>query len=168
MYLQYYKIYDDVASPAFATKDSACFDLSAYLPLNIPVKIYDKMNNVIHRNPVNTGTPTLIINPWERAMIPTGLILNIPLGYSVRLHVRSSMIKKGLDLANNEGVVDSDYVDPVFMVIRNLSGETASIDHNQRVCQAEVVTSLQYSLDETKIKPIWKSDRTGGFGSTGR
>ena len=63
------------------------------------------------------------INSTERMLVPTGLIFDIPAGYSVRLYPRSSLaLKQGLTLANNVGIIDSDYVQPVYMMVYNISG----------------------------------------------
>ena len=101
-------------------------------------------------------------------MVPTGLILDIPFGYSVRLHSRSGIaVKQGLVLANHEGVIDADYVDPTFVVLRNDSTEVAYVFHGDRVAQGEMIPDIAYRVTETKEKPQQKTDRVGGFGSTG-
>jgi dUTP pyrophosphatase len=167
--LKYYKIYQDAKDPFFATKNSACFDLSAYLPPTIPVKVYTRDNTPIHRDPVVGEDSFLLIYPGERALIPTGLILDIPTGYSVRLHVRSSLaLKQGIALANSEGVIDSDYVEPTFVMLYNSSTSTVHILNGERICQGELVSMMDYTLDRIYAKPGSKTDRVGGFGSTGK
>ena len=110
-----------------------------------------------------------MIYPGERALIPTGLILDIPTGYSVRLHVRSSMaLKQGIALANSEGVIDSDYVEPTFVMLYNSSTSTVHILNGERICQGELVSMMDYTLDRIYAKPGSKTDRVGGFGSTGK
>ena len=100
MKLNYYKLHNEVKDPQFATVGSACFDICAYL--DNPVTVY-RMNN--HKEKRSTETIywtdieelQLLISPAERVLIPTGLIFDIPEGYSVRLHPRSSIsLKKGL------------------------------------------------------------------------
>ena len=155
--------------PLFATDNSACFDLSAFLPITEPVKIYLPDNTIAHRYPMLSEKTCLYINPGERALVPTGLILDIPTGYSVRLHVRSSLaLKAGLTLANSEGVIDSDYVDPTYVMLYNSSSSPAYISHDDRICQGELVRDLLYSFKELSIRPATKTDRSGGFGSTGK
>jgi dUTP pyrophosphatase len=172
--LKYYKIYQDAKDPFFATKNSACFDLSAYLPPTIPVKIYTRDNTPIHREPFCGESAAgeesfVLLNPGERALIPTGLILDIPTGYSVRLHVRSSLaLKQGVTLANSEGVIDSDYVEPTFVMLYNSSTSTIHILNGDRICQGELVSMMDYTLDRIYAKPGVKTDRVGGFGSTGK
>ena len=130
--LRYYKLNPEVKDPYRATSGSACFDLYSFLPDESEVTVYrndfeetEKVTRVVKRKRVP-------INPKERILIPTGLILDIPKGYSVRLYPRSSLaLKQGLTLANNVGIIDSDYVEPVFAMIFNMSGL-----HN-RVCATE-------------------------------
>ena len=163
--LKFYKLAEDVASPTWATFDSACFDLQAYIPESTSVTIYTVHN--AKYNILSTGIIGIL--PGERAMIPTGLILDIPEGYSVRLHIRSSMAgKHGIVLANGEGVIDSDYVDPLFMLLHNTSKSVVYISNGDRIAQAELVANLQYCLSDTSTKPAPKGNRTGGFGSTGK
>ena len=166
--LKFYKLAEDVVSPTWATFGSACFDLRAYLPDNASVKMYS-VHNVEYRIVSTNGLYPVGILPGERAMIPTGLILDIPEGYSVRLHIRSSMAgKHGIVLANGEGVIDSDYVDPLFMLLHNTSKSVVYLSNGDRIAQAELVANLQYCLSDTSTKPAPKGNRTGGFGSTGK
>ena len=102
-------------------------------------------------------------------LVPTGLIFDIPTGYSVRLYPRSSLaLKQGLTLANNVGIIDSDYVQPVFMMVCNMSGFQQFVTDGERICQAELVQEKQYVLLKVDERPERKTDRDGGFGSTGK
>ena len=101
-------------------------------------------------------------------LIPTGLTLDIPKGYSVRLHVRSSVaLKKGLLLANSTGIIDSDYVDPLYFMLVNAGNTARQIFSDERYVQAELIKTLNHSLEEISEAPEQKTDREGGFGSTG-
>ena len=158
--LEYYKLHSEVNDPKFATKGSACFDLYACL---------------IDDSILKTATGCVSVKGgefWvaegERILIPTGLILNIPSGYSVRIHPRSGIsFNRGLSLANCEGVIDHDYVEEVFVSIINNSSETQMVGHNERIAQAELVRNKHYQVKETKIRP-GRTTRDGGFGSTGK
>ena len=109
------------------------------------------------------------INPHERALIPTGLIFDIPRGCSIRLYPRSSLaLKQGLTLANNVGIIDSDYVEPVYMMVYNISGYQQFVSDGIRICQAEMVKELPYMIMKSDVRPEQKTDRDGGFGSTGK
>lgn len=110
----------------------------------------------------------IIINPGERLLIPTGLIFDIPENHSIRIHARSGLsLKQGLALANAEGVVDSDYVDPTFIMMINNSNAVATIKHGDRIAQGELVPVLQSEFQEIPTPPKQKTDRQGGLGSTG-
>ena len=102
-------------------------------------------------------------------MVPTGLILDIPAGHSVRIHPRSgNAIKKGLSFINCEGVVDSDYTDPLMIPVINLSDiQTIVINNNDRIAQGELIRDLSYNIEEISSPPEQKTNREGGFGSTG-
>ena len=105
----------------------------------------------------------------ERVMVPTGLILDIPEGYSVRLHSRSGLAwKDGIYLTNCEGVIDSDYVEPVFVMLTSISQSPKHIKHGDRICQAELVEKIYHEFEEINEPPSQKTDRYGGFGSTGK
>ena len=109
-------------------------------------------------------------HPCQRALSPTGVILDIPNGYSVRIHPRSgTAIKQGMSLINCEGVIDYDYVEPLFIACVNLSEvQTIIINNGDRVAQGELVEMTHYEIEESSTKPTQKTDRAGGFGSTGK
>lgn len=167
--LRYYKLNPEVKDPYRATSGSACFDLYSFLPDESEVTVYrndfeetEKVTRVVKLKRVP-------INPKERILIPTGLILDIPKGYSVRLYPRSSLaLKQGLTLANNVGIIDSDYVEPVFAMIFNMSGYVKYINHEERICQAELFKDQPHVLEEVLERPERKTERDGGFGSTGK
>ena len=171
--LRFFKVKEDVILPEKATKSSACFDLRAYFGSGHRFfKVFDKYNKeqqymafqLTDKEPVHT-----VLNPGDRALIPTGLVLGIPLGYSVRVHPRSgTSLKLGLGLTNSEGVIDEDYTKELFISVINFSECQITINHGERIAQIELVKTLEYSLEET-LQPISeKTDRTGGFGSTGK
>jgi dUTP pyrophosphatase len=167
--LKVYKLHEDVVLPSFGTTESACFDLRAHLAVT-PVTFYSNRNVKYEILPSTYFNPVrLDLLPGERVLVPTGLIFDIPSGYSVRLHIRSSVAAKlGLNLANSEGVIDSDYVDPIFILLQNNSISSVEINHGERLAQAELVPLLKYELIQTEEKPGQKGDRVGGFGSTGK
>jgi len=171
MKLDYYKLHHEVIDPKFATDGSACFDICAYL--DKPVKVYKMNNDKEKRNPetiqwTDIEELQLSIGPAERVLIPTGLVFNIPEGYSVRLHPRSSVsLKRGLVMPNGEGIVDSDYYHETFIMLYNSSADEVRVTHGERIAQGELIKTLDYSLEETIIVPEQKTNRIGGFGSTG-
>ena len=165
--LKYYKIHENAKDPIYATKGSACFDLHACLDGIEKYKIRQDTVNREVQKPIRNGT--LQICNMERVLVPTGLIFDIPEGYSVRLHSRSGLAwKEGLYLTNCEGVIDSDYVDPVFVMMTSISQSPKVINNGDRICQAELVEKVYHSLTSIKEPPVQKTERDGGCGSTGK
>jgi len=170
-----YKLYNSVQRPMWATEDSACFDLHAHFEPGKSVKIFSLTNDERETLPSITSSTTteeniseLILPIGSRTLIPTGLIFDIPKGYSVRIHPRSGLsLKKGLTLINAEGIIDSDYVEEIFIPVHNSSHQTVKIVHGERIAQAELIRSLSYEVVEIAQRPEQKTNRDGGLGSTG-
>lgn len=161
--ISYYKVNPKAEPPTYGTQSSACFDFKACL-IGERVRGFDKNN----KDFVAPMSDKIIINPGERLLIPTGLIFDIPENHSIRIHARSGLsLKQGLALANAEGVVDSDYVDPTFIMMINNSNAVATIKHGDRIAQGELVPVLQSEFQEIPTPPKQKTDRQGGLGSTG-
>ena len=162
--LKIWKTHRDVQIPKHQTAQSACFDLAFQTAGKRDYKGYSHMNKPFTRE---LGS-RLTIAPGERVLIPTGCIMDIPEGFSVRLHARSgTSLKQGLVLANAEGVIDSDYVEEVFVILHNISGNAVTIENGDRIAQAELVSNIIYNVEETPARPLPKTNRAGGFGSTG-
>ena len=149
--LKFFQLHKDAQIPKFATEGSACFDL-AYQPAadlesidgfdnnNAPIKRRVGSRESVQGSP-EVARRSIDIMPGERLIFPTGLILDIPSGYSVRVHPRSSVgIKLGLTLPNCEGVIDSDYVDELFVVLHNITNRKVTITPFTRLAQAELVS----------------------------
>ena len=167
--LQFYKLFSSVKDPKRATEGSACFDLYSFLPDNSAVSVYITHSEELEIRNRLVQNERVQVNPNERILIPTGLIFDIPNGYSMRLYPRSGLaLKQGLTLANNVGIIDSDYVEPVFAMITNISGTTQYVKHNERICQGELFKDEICILEEISEPPERKTDRDGGFGSTGK
>jgi dUTP pyrophosphatase len=163
--LQIFKLHVDVCLPTRQTADSACLDIRAFLPNGGIVQFFDYNNTP---QSVIISDRGLLLQPNYRYLIPTGLIFDIPLHCSVRLHVRSGMAYKfGLQLANGEGIVDSDYINPIFLIVINTSCVPVTIGDGDRIAQAEMIVDNSYEVIESSIKPLQKTDRSGGLGSTG-
>ena len=170
--LKFYKTNEQAQLPVFSTEQSACFDFYANLVLNETVTYYQAVSTKqLPRKvsfDINSNRPYVQINNMERMLIPTGLIADIPVGFSVRLHSRSGLaFKQGVYLANCEGIIDSDYVDPIYAMVTNISNVPTRIYDGDRICQGELVRCEKYTLDESDEMPSQKTDREGGFGSTG-
>lgn len=162
--LKIWKTHPNITIPKHQTAQSACFDLAFQGSGKRDYNGYSHMNKPFAR-PMNAA---ISIAPGERVLVPTGCIMDIPQGYSVRIHARSgTSLKQGLVLANAEGVIDSDYVEEVFVMLHNISGNAVTINHGDRVAQAELVKNVEYNVEETPARPLPKTNRQGGFGSTG-
>lgn len=160
-----WKLWDEAHLPEYGTEWAACFDLKASLRDGDEVKVFDGRNKD-HLIPVNGGTVT--IYPFERMLVPTGLIFDIDEGYSLRIHPRSGLsFKNGIILANCEGVVDADYVHQSYVMLHNVSKEPFDIHDGMRIAQGEVVEVNQSRFVLSDREPEKKSSRKGGFGSTG-
>lgn len=163
--LNIYKTHPAVYLPTFLTKQSACFDIACQTFGKVEFKGYNNFNSAFNR-PMKNGN--IYIGPHERVLIPTGLILDIPENYSVRIHPRSGIsLKQGLTLANSEGVIDADYVDELYILMYNLSDNGHMINNGDRIAQAEMIQKEKYVLWEIFDRPGQKSERDGGMGSTG-
>lgn len=163
--LKYFKLHPNAPDPKFGTYEAACFDLTYFAEHTSGITFYS--NGI--KQTMNFANPEKIVwlSRGETYLIPTGLIFDIPKGYSMRVHARSSLsLKLGLFVANGEGVVDSDYTDECFILVTPIN-QGVRLDHLSRIAQAEIVPVVQPILMSTEQKPGQKGNRTGGFGSTG-
>jgi dUTP pyrophosphatase len=114
------------------------------------------------------GKLSITLHPQFRTLVPTGLIFDIPDRHVLKLFIRSSMaLKYSLSLANGTGIIDSDYVDPTYMMVINNGDTPIQIYHGDRIAQGILEKTLKYTLEETTEQPGKKTDRDGGLGSTG-
>lgn len=166
------KVYRDKESakiPEFATEGSACFDLRACLEVNDKIRAYNPHNKEMNI-PVKEirGKLSIQLHPGFRTLVPTGLIFDIPKNHEIKIYIRSSMaLKYGLTLANSVAVIDSDYTDPSYVLVFNASDTPITIQHDDRIAQAQLLPLKQYTLTERKSEIKQKTDRDGGMGSTG-
>ncbi len=110
----------------------------------------------------------MTVAPFGRALVPTGLRVELPEGYEMQLRPRSGLaLKHGITLANTPGTIDADYRGEIGVIVINLSQEPFVINNGDRICQM-VVT--RYSHVEWVESPsLAESERgEGGFGHTGR
>jgi dUTP pyrophosphatase len=165
-----YKLKPDVQNISFATEQSACFDISAYIPYQSSVKGYTKANDLIEMLTVqgSDGKNYIEIPSEWRVLIPTGFIIDIPEHHCVKIYARSGLsTKQGLNLINSVGIIDSDYVEQLYIPLYNNSQTKARIYNGDRIAQGqlEVIHPAEYTY--INERPTRKSDRDGGFGSTG-
>ena len=129
--------------PAYETKGSAGMDLRAFL-----------------KEPV-------MLKPLQRALIPTGLYMELPKGYEAQVRPRSGLaIKKGLSLLNTPGTIDSDYRGEIKIILINLSNESAVVNNGDRIAQMVVNKYETAKIEE--VDALSETERgEGGFGHTG-
>ena len=133
------------ALPAYETKNSAGMDLRAYLP---------------------DGSVTL--QPMQRALIPTGLYIEIPEGYEGQVRPRSGLaFKHGITVLNTPGTIDADYRGELKQILINLSNEPFVINNGDRI--AQIVFARCEQAEMVEVEELSETERgAGGFGHTGK
>ena len=129
--------------PAYQTIHAAGMDLSANL------------------------TESIVLQPLERKLIPTGLYIELPEKSEAQIRPRSGLaLKYGITVLNSPGTIDSDYRGELKVLLINLSNEPFTINHGDRIAQMVIARVEQAHLLE--VIELTSSDRaSGGFGSTG-
>ena len=107
------------------------------------------------------------LNPMHRAVVPTGLRVQIPVGYEMQVRPRSGLaLKFGITLPNTPGTIDSDYRGPLGVALVNLGAEPYVVRHGDRIAQAVVAPVMQAGFQV--VEKLEETERgVGGFGSTG-
>lgn len=134
----------DNAMPAYETANSAGMDLRAYLP-----------------------DGELVIKPMQRILVPTGLFMEIPVGYEGQVRPRSGLaIKSGITVLNSPGTIDADYRGEVKVILVNLSDTDFVIKSGDRI--AQLVIAKHEQPDVVEVQTLSETERgAGGFGHTG-
>ena len=135
----------DLGWPSYETDGAAGADLRANLP----------------------DRAALTLAPGARALVPTGLRIEIPEGYEVQIRPRSGLaLKHGITLPNSPGTIDSDYRGPLGVIVMNAGDAPFVIAHGDRIAQMVVAPVVQARFEP--VADLAASARgTGGFGSTG-
>lgn len=130
--------------PNYATEGSSGMDIRASLQL--PVKL----------------------RPLERALIPTGLFVEIPYGYEMQIRPRSGLaIKQGITCLNTPGTIDSDYRGEIKIILINLSAEEQVINSGDRIAQMIIQKVEKAEFEQVEV--LNETERAdGGFGHTGK
>lgn len=130
--------------PAYETAGAAGMDVRAYL------------------------SQPITLQPMERALVPTGLYMELPEGYECQVRPRSGLaIKQGITCLNTPGTIDSDYRGEIKVILINLSGEAQVISNGDRIAQL-IFQKVEKALLE-QVEVIGETGRSsGGFGSTGK
>ncbi len=110
---------------------------------------------------------TITVLPGQRKLIPTGLTIELPLGYEAQIRARSGLaLKHGITLANGIGTIDSDYRGEVGVIVVNLGEDSFEIANGDRIAQMIIGKYERIEWEETEI--LSKTERgAGGFGHTG-
>jgi dUTP pyrophosphatase len=109
----------------------------------------------------------IVMEPLGRALIPTGLFIELPVGYEAQVRPRSGLaIKKGVTSLNTPGTIDADYRGEVMVIMVNLSAEKVTLNDGDRI--AQMIISRHEKAEWEEVSELNDSARgAGGFGSTG-
>lgn len=106
--------------------------------------------------------------PLERKLIPTGLFIELPVGYEAQVRPRSGLaLKKGITVLNSPGTIDADYRGEVMVILINLSAEEFVIQHGERIAQMIVAAHQKVAWEKVEILEDTVRGE-GGFGHTGK
>lgn len=132
------------ALPAYETASSAGMDLRAFVDADV------------------------VLKPFERKLIPTGLYIELPEGYEAQIRPRSGLaIKSGITVLNSPGTIDADYRGEIKVILINLSQEDFTIKSGDRICQ--MVIAKHEKAEFVEVNEISETERgAGGFGHTGK
>ena len=113
-------------------------------------------------------TEPVLLKPLARAMIPTGLFVEIPAGYEIQVRPRSGLAAKfGITVLNAPGTIDADYRGEIKVILVNLSESDFTVQPGERI--AQLVLAKHERIEWLSAESLSETDRgTGGFGSTGR
>jgi len=110
----------------------------------------------------------IILAPLERALIPTGLFIELPVGFEAQIRPRSGLaIRSGISVLNSPGTIDADYRGEIGIIIVNLSNEEYTVKDGERICQMIVAKHERVEWNEVDVLEETKRGE-GGFGHTGR
>ena len=130
--------------PGYATEGSAGMDIRAHLPA------------------------PLVLKPRERQLIPTGLFMELPLGYEAQVRPRSGLaIKQGITCLNTPGTIDSDYRGEIKVILITLSGEDQTLHPGDRIAQMVISPVVQVGWQTVEEISV-TARNAGGFGHTGK
>jgi dUTP pyrophosphatase len=130
--------------PQYATEGSSGMDIRANIP------------------------EAIILQSLERALVPTGIFIELPAGYEAQIRPRSGLaVKQGITCLNTPGTVDSDYRGEIKIILVNLSAQEQLIQPGERIAQMVVQKVEKISWQEVDVLEV-SARNSGGFGSTGK
>ena len=142
----------------------------------IPIKIINKSEHELpsYQTTASAGMDlrannegSIVLKPLERAIIPTGIYIELPVGYEAQIRPRSGLAaKKGISLVNSPGTIDADYRGEIGVILVNLSNEPFTVEKGERI--AQMVIAKHEQAEWVMVDELGQSERgAGGFGSTG-
>ena len=110
----------------------------------------------------------VLLNPFERKLIPTGLFIELPVGYEAQVRPRSGLaLKKGITVLNSPGTIDADYRGEIMVILINFSTEIFVVQNGERI--AQMIVSAHEKVNWEQVEVIDDTIRGGGgFGHTGK
>ncbi len=132
------------ALPSYETAQSAGMDLRAFI------------------------SEPILLKPFQRVLVSTGLFIELPLGYEAQIRPRSGLaIKHGITVLNSPGTIDADYRGEIKVILINLSNEDFHISNGDRICQMVIAKHEKTEFDQVEV--LESTERgAGGFGHTGK
>jgi dUTP pyrophosphatase len=113
-------------------------------------------------------TEPITLKPLERVLVPTGLYIELPVGYEAQIRPRSGLaLKKGITVLNTPGTIDADYRGEIGIILINLSNQEFVIEHGERICQMVIASHEHIGWESVEF--LEETIRgAGGFGHTGK
>ena len=110
----------------------------------------------------------MVLQPMERRLVPTGLYMELPLGFEAQIRPRSGLaFKHGVTVLNSPGTIDADYRGEIKIILANLSGEPFVIRDGERI--AQMVVARHEQVEWVEVETLEATERgAGGFGHTGK
>jgi dUTP pyrophosphatase len=134
---------------------------------NNPLPEYSTIHSAGMDLRANLDEP-VVLKPLQRALVPTGLFIELPVSYEAQIRPRSGLaLKKGITVLNSPGTIDADYRGEVGIILVNLSNEEFVIQHGERICQ--MVIAKHEHIGWEAVEVLEETVRgAGGFGHTGK
>ncbi|MDX1348597.1 MAG: dUTP diphosphatase [Putridiphycobacter sp.] len=134
---------------------------------NNAIPVYETINSAGVDLRAHTSE-TITLKPLERALVKTGLFIEIPEGYEAQVRPRSGLAyKNGITVLNSPGTIDADYRGEIGVILVNLSNEAFKIENGERI--AQLVFAKYEQANFTEVDTLSETERgKGGFGSTGK
>lgn len=109
----------------------------------------------------------IVLSPLGRAIVKTGLFIELPIGYEAQVRPRSGLAaKKGVTVLNSPGTIDADYRGEIGVILVNLSNESFTIENGERI--AQLIIAKHERAEWMEVEVLTETSRgEGGFGSTG-